>query len=64
VSYAGGSVPLLVEPDAMQVWTERSRQYLGHNVYPGGHFYVSDHAAAVMSDFTRRLVRLAGEDGA
>jgi surfactin synthase thioesterase subunit len=63
VSYAGGSDPLLVEPDAMKVWTGRSRQYLGHHVYPGGHFYVSDHAAAVMSDFTRRLIRIA-DDGA
>jgi surfactin synthase thioesterase subunit len=58
VSYAGGSDPLLVEPEAMKVWAERSRQYLGHNVYPGGHFYVNEHAAAVMSDFTRRLFRL------
>src|SRR5436189_69036 len=33
VTYAGGSDPLLVEPDAMMVWTERSRRYLGHQVY-------------------------------
>jgi surfactin synthase thioesterase subunit len=64
VSYAGGADPLLVDPDAMAVWTERSRRYLGHQVYPGGHFYVSDHAAAVLSDFTRRLVRLADDDRA
>ena len=37
--------PLLVEPGAMTTWTERSRRYLGHHEYPGGHFYVSDHAA-------------------
>jgi surfactin synthase thioesterase subunit len=59
VSYAGGSDPLLVDPDAMTVWRERSRQYLGHQVYPGNHFYVSEHAAAVMSDFSRRLTRIA-----
>jgi surfactin synthase thioesterase subunit len=64
VSYAGGSDPLLVDPDAMAVWTERSRRYLGHHVYPGGHFYVSEHAAAVLSDFTRRLTRLADDGGA
>ena len=59
VSYAGGSDPLLVEPDAMTVWAKRCRQYLGHHVYPGGHFYVNDHTAAVLSDFTRRLTRIA-----
>lgn len=61
VTYAGDADPLLVVPDAMRVWTGRSRRYLGHQEYPGGHFYVSDHAAAVMADFTRRLVRLAEE---
>ncbi|MFG2043076.1 thioesterase II family protein [Dactylosporangium sp. NPDC048998] len=61
VSYAGGSDPLLTDPDAMKVWAGRSRRYLGHQVYPGGHFYVSDHAAAVMSDFSRRLTRIAGD---
>lgn len=60
VSYAGRSDPLL-EPAAMTVWARRSHRYLGHNSYPGGHFYVSEHAAAVMSDFARRLMRVAGE---
>jgi surfactin synthase thioesterase subunit len=64
VSYAGTADPLLVEPEAMKVWAERSRQYLGHHVYPGGHFYVNEHAPAVLSDFTRRLMRLAEESGA
>jgi surfactin synthase thioesterase subunit len=60
VSYAGRSDPLL-EPDAMAIWAERSRRYLGHNSYPGGHFYVSEYAAAVMSDFARRLMRVVDE---
>jgi surfactin synthase thioesterase subunit len=64
VTYAGGSDPLLVEPDAMTVWTERSCRYLGHQVFPGGHFYVNDHAAAVMSDFTRRLMRITDDSRA
>jgi hypothetical protein len=42
----------------MRAWAERSRRYLGHCQYPGGHFYVSEHAAAVMSDFARRLMRI------
>lgn len=61
VSYAGQSDPLLVEPDAMMAWTERSRRYLGHTEYPGNHFYVSEHAAAVMSDFARRLMRIPAD---
>jgi surfactin synthase thioesterase subunit len=64
VSYAGDADSLLANPDAMNIWTERSRNYLGHHVYPGNHFYISDHAAAVMSDFTRRLTRLASDEGA
>jgi surfactin synthase thioesterase subunit len=61
VSYAGGSDPLLVEPDAMSAWTERSRRYLGHHEYPGGHFYVNEHAPALLSDFTRLLARITDE---
>jgi surfactin synthase thioesterase subunit len=61
VSYAGQSDPLLVEPQAMKSWTGRSRSYLGHHEYPGGHFYISEHVAAVMSDFTRRMARIADD---
>jgi surfactin synthase thioesterase subunit len=61
VSYAGQSDPLLVEPHAMAVWTERSRHYLGHQEYPGQHFYINEHAAAVMSDFARRLMRITDD---
>lgn len=61
VSYAGQSDTLLVEPDAMMAWIKRSRQYLGHQGYPGHHFYINDHAAAVMSDFSRRLMRITDD---
>jgi len=61
VSYAGQSDPLLVEPDAMMTWTGRSRRYLGHREFPGDHFYVNDHTAAVLSDFTRHLVRVTND---
>lgn len=59
LSYAGQSDPLLVEPGAMTAWTERSSHYLGHHEYPGNHFYINDHSAAVMSDFARHLMRIA-----
>jgi surfactin synthase thioesterase subunit len=61
VSYAGQADPLLIEPDAMMAWTKRSRRYLGHQEYPGEHFYISEHATAVMSDFTRRLARITDD---
>jgi surfactin synthase thioesterase subunit len=61
VSYAGDADPLLIEPDTMQVWAERSHRYLGHQEYSGGHFYVTEHATAVMSDFARRLMRVVDE---
>jgi len=43
----------------MAVWAERSQRYLGHKSYSGGHFYVNEHAAAVLSDFARRLGRVS-----
>jgi len=61
LSYAGQADPLLVEPNAMTVWTERSSRYLGHQEYPGNHFYIGDHAAAVMSNFARHLMRIADD---
>jgi len=61
VSYAGQSDPLVVEPDAMAAWPARSRGYLGHHAFPGDHFYITEHTAAVMSDFARSLIRLADE---
>jgi surfactin synthase thioesterase subunit len=62
VSYAGQSDPLLVEPDAMMTWTERTRRYLGNHEFPGGHFYINEHATAVLSDFSRRLTRITDEE--
>jgi surfactin synthase thioesterase subunit len=61
VSYSGQSDQLLVEPDAMASWAGRSNRYLGHNQYQGGHFYVTEHAPAVVSDFSRRLMRIADD---
>lgn len=61
VTYSGRSDPLLVEPDAMACWTRRSRNFLGNNAYAGGHFYVTEHVTAVVSDFTRRLIRIVDD---
>jgi surfactin synthase thioesterase subunit len=60
LAFAGESDPL-VQPDAMAAWGPRTGSLLGVRTYPGGHFYVQDHAAAVAGDVTRALLgRLPG----
>ncbi len=58
-SYGGNADPLQEDADAMTHWVDRSPQYLGHNEFPGGHFYIDNHARAVTTDFTRHLQRFA-----
>jgi surfactin synthase thioesterase subunit len=58
VSYGGKSDPLREKSDAMISWVSRSPQYLGHSEFPGGHFYIDNHALAVTSDYCRHLYRL------
>ena len=59
VSYGGAADPLQEKPDAMTSWIPRSPRYLGHSEYPGGHFYIDDHALQVTTGFSRHLQRLA-----
>lgn len=59
VSYGGKSDPLQETADAMTHWKDRGAQYLGHREFPGGHFYIDQHAPAVTADFARHLDRLA-----
>jgi surfactin synthase thioesterase subunit len=59
VSYGGRSDPLMEDSDAMDSWRFRSPQYLGHREYPGGHFYIDEHALEVTTDFSSLLTRLA-----
>ncbi|MFF9899273.1 thioesterase II family protein [Streptomyces longispororuber] len=56
-SYGGSTDPLQQAPDAMSHWAGRSPRYLGHSEFPGGHFYIDNHALAVTTDFTRHLHR-------
>jgi len=58
VSYGGRSDPLMEQPDAMDSWAARSPAYLGNSEFPGGHFYIDNHAQAVTLDFVRHLHRL------
>jgi surfactin synthase thioesterase subunit len=59
VSFSGQADPLMT-PGAMPSWSTRTVSYLGNSEFPGGHFYIDDHALAVTSDLTRHLQRLAG----
>jgi len=58
-SYGGRSDPLQEHPDAMSHWAGRTPAYLGHNEYPGGHFYIDTHAQSVTAHFAHRLQRIA-----
>lgn len=51
VSYGGDADPLMVLPDAMAHWPERTPHYLGHHEYPGGHFFVEEHPTAISTHF-------------
>ncbi|MBV8539109.1 MAG: thioesterase [Pseudonocardiales bacterium] len=55
-AYGGKSDPLLV-PGAMALWATRSAAFLGVREFPGGHFYLNDHAVAVAGDLARHLHR-------
>jgi surfactin synthase thioesterase subunit len=56
-AYGARSDPLLV-PGAMAAWATRSPTFLGVSEYPGGHFYLDEHAVAVAADLDRHLRRL------
>ncbi|MGW5049593.1 thioesterase II family protein [Actinokineospora sp. NPDC004072] len=54
VTYSGRSDPLLA-PGAMASWTTRTADHLGHREFPGGHFYLIDHALTVVTDLVGAL---------
>ena len=56
-AYGGQSDPLLL-PGAMATWATRSPDFLGVSEYPGGHFYLDEHAVGVAADLDRHLRRL------
>ncbi|MER7974258.1 alpha/beta fold hydrolase [Streptomyces sp. NPDC096080] len=56
-AYGGADDPLL--PAAgMDAWERLGTPFLGSTTYPGGHFYLFDHAAAVQHSLGRHLRRL------
>jgi surfactin synthase thioesterase subunit len=52
VAYAGTDDPL-VSPQAMASWSARTPLFLGTRQFPGGHFFIHDHAPAIAADLTQ-----------
>ncbi|WP_410596590.1 thioesterase II family protein [Amycolatopsis sp. lyj-23] len=56
VALIGDSDPKVTEADA-RLWAERTSGGFELKTYPGGHFYLNDHAAAVIGLLAERLGR-------
>lgn len=56
VVYTGTDDPI-IGGDDLSRWRHRSRAFLGVNRYPGGHFYLFEHAAAIQADIEHHLRR-------
>lgn len=56
VAYNGRDDPLS-PPQATSRWADRTPRYLGDRRFPGGHFFVHDHAAAILADLVQLLRR-------
>jgi surfactin synthase thioesterase subunit len=54
VAYAGTDDPL-VAPEAMACWSGRTPLFLGTRQFPGGHFFIHDHASAVAADLAQAI---------
>ncbi|MER7399509.1 alpha/beta fold hydrolase [Streptomyces sp. NPDC000151] len=58
VAYGGRSDPTL-EPGGLAEWATRTPAFLGAGEFPGGHFYLTEHALSVTTDFARHLQRVS-----
>ncbi|MER6330867.1 alpha/beta fold hydrolase [Streptomyces sp. NPDC001034] len=56
-AYCGTADPI-VTPGDMAAWTDHCAEFLGATEFPGGHFYLFEHAAAVHHGLERHLRRL------
>jgi surfactin synthase thioesterase subunit len=52
VAYAGADDPL-VSVEAMASWSSRTPLFLGTRQFPGGHFFIHEHAPAIAADLTQ-----------
>lgn len=58
VAYGGRTDPTL-EPGGLAEWNARTPSFLGASEFPGGHFYLTEHALAVATDFSRHIQRVS-----
>ncbi|MFF5569108.1 thioesterase II family protein [Streptomyces sp. NPDC012623] len=58
VAAFGGADDPLLPGEGMDAWARRGTDFLGTTTFPGGHFYLFDHAAAVQHSLGRHLRRL------
>ncbi|TMM38937.1 MAG: thioesterase [Actinobacteria bacterium] len=54
VTYSGAGDPLLA-PGAVASWPTRSAAYLGDRRFPGGHFFLHEHALPIATDLAYLL---------
>ncbi|MGI5472496.1 thioesterase II family protein [Streptomyces sp. CA-132043] len=57
-AYGGRTDPTL-EPGGLTEWASRTPSFLGVSEFPGGHFYLTEHALAVATDFARHMQRVS-----
>ncbi|MFJ2164711.1 thioesterase II family protein [Streptomyces griseofuscus] len=57
-AYCGTTDPI-VAPGDMAAWADHCTDFLGATQFPGGHFYLFEHTAALQHSLDRRLRRLS-----
>lgn len=57
VAAYGGVADRVVGPGGLEVWAERTEDFLGVSEFPGDHFYLFEHAVAVQSSLERHVRR-------
>ena len=59
VAFAGRDDPLF-PPDALRCWRDRTPDFRGLRVLPGGHMFVHDHPLVISADVVHLLREVAG----
>jgi medium-chain acyl-[acyl-carrier-protein] hydrolase len=56
VSVFGGASDPLVTPDELDAWSEHTDDFRGSVFFPGGHFYLTEHASDIVAAIGEALV--------
>ena len=54
VAYGAAADPLL-PAEALRSWAGRTPRFLGARIYPGGHFFIREHNAAIAADLVQLI---------